>query len=330
MPTVVVLTTGGTISTRDTGGKGAVPTLKGTDLLREIPGLDRIADVEVEEFDFIPGAHMTLAKISELSRRASEIAGRTGVDGLVVTHGTDTLEESAYYLHLTMETGTPAVFTGAMRNASQIGFDGYRNLHDAIRTAACPGARERGVMVVFNEEVHSARWVTKTSGQKEDTYKSPATGPMGIAYGDRIAFLTPPTPRRVLANALESRVDLIRLVVDSDDRFLRCSVSSGARGVVIETFGGGRVPPALLPAIDDAIAQGVVVVAATRCITGEIWDGYGYAGAFRDLEARGVLFVHDLPGHKARLRLAVGLGNGLRGDTLRGYLAEADETGGER
>lgn len=322
MPHVVVLTTGGTISTRDTDGSGAKPTLRGADLLREIPGLDAVATVEVAEFDFIPGAYMTLAKIADLSRRASEITARPDVSGLVITHGTDTLEESAYYLHLTVPGEVPLVFTGAMRNASQIGFDGYRNLYDAIRAAASPAARGRGVLVVLNEEVHSARWVTKTNGQKEDTFKSPLTGPVAIAYGDRIVFLVPPGPRRVMANRLEAKVDLIRLCLDSDDRFLWCSLNSGARGIVLEAFGGGRVPPALLPAIDDAIRAGVAVAVTTRCFTGEIWDGYGYEGAFRDLQRRGVFFAHDLPGHKARLKLAVGLGNGLRGAPLRDYLAE--------
>jgi L-asparaginase len=321
MPTVVVLTTGGTISTRDADGRGATPALRGADLLHEIPGLEAVAAVEVAEFDFIPGAYMTVARIADLSRRAVDLAGRSAVAGVVITHGTDTLEESAYYLHLTSDTDRPLVFTGAMRNASQIGFDGYRNLYDAIRTAVAPAARGRGALVVFNEEVHSARWVTKTNGQKEDTFKSPVTGPVGIAYGDRIAFLTAPASRRVLPNRLEPRVDLIRLYVDADDRFLRCSLQSGARGIVLEAFGGGRVPPALLPAIDEAVAAGVPIVVTTRCSAGEIWDGYGYAGAYRDLARRGVLFVHDLPGHKARLKLGLGLGNGLGGEALATYLA---------
>jgi L-asparaginase len=321
MPHVVLLTTGGTISTRDTDGRGARPALRGSDLIQAVPGLEAVATVEVVEFEFIPGAHMTLAKIAEMSRRAAGLAARPDVTGVVVTHGTDTLEESAYYLHLTVPGDVPVVFTGAMRNASQIGFDGYRNLYDAIRTAGAAEARGRGVMVVLNEEVHSARWVTKTNGQKEDTFKSPVTGPFGIVYGDRIAFFGAPMPRQVMANKMGPRVDLIRLVVDADDRFLRCSVSTGAAGIVLETFGGGRVPPPLLPAIDDALAAGVVVVATTRCFTGEMWDGYGYDGAFRDLQRHGVFFVHDLPGHKARLKLSVGLGNGLGGDTLRNYLA---------
>ncbi len=322
MKRIVLMTTGGTISTRDVDGSGARPFLRADDLLRDIPGLEQVATVEPEEFDFIPGASMTLQRMVDLSRRVTEALARPDVDGVVITHGTDTLEETAYLLHLTVSSEKPVVFTGAMRNASQIGFDGYRNLHDAIRTAASDGARGLGPLVVLNEEVHAARWVTKTSGQKEDTFRSPATGPVGVAYGDRIAFFMRPGPRRVLELRVEPEVDLIRVWAGCDDRFVRCSLALGVRGIILETFGGGRVPPALLPAIDEAVSRGVVVAATTRCLTGGMWDMYGYPGAFRDLERRGVLFAQDLPGHKARLALAVGLGNQLPRDRLQSLLSD--------
>lgn len=322
MKRIVLIATGGTISTRDVDGSGARPFLRPADLLREVPGLERVAEVEPQEFDFIPGAYMTVSKMADLSRRVTETLTRREVDGVVITHGTDTLEETAYFLYLTVASEKPVVFTGAMRNASQVGFDGYHNLFDAVRTAAAAGARGLGSLVVLNEEVHSARWVTKTNGQKEDTFRSPATGPVGVAYGDRIAFFMRPGPRRVLEPRGEPEVDLIRLWAGCDDRFVRCSLSHEVRGIVLETFGGGRVPPALLPAIDEAIGAGVTVAATTRCLTGSMWDMYGYAGAFRDLEGRGVLFAQDLPGHKARLALAVGLGNGLTRKDLKAFLAE--------
>jgi len=318
---IVLITTGGTISTRDVDGSGARPALRAADLLQAVPGLERVADLEAQEFDFIPGAYMTLEKMADLSRRTSAILARADVDGVVITHGTDTLEETAYLLYLTVAAEKPVVVTGAMRNASQIGFDGYRNLYDAVRTAAAEEAQGLGPLVVLNEEVHSARWVTKTNGQKEDTFQSPAAGRVGVAYGDRIAFFLRPRPRRVLEPRPEPRVDLIRLWAGCDDRFLRCSLEHGPRGVVLETFGGGRVPPPLLPAIDDAIERGVAVAATTRCLTGGMWDMYGYAGAFRDLKRRGVLFAQDLPGHKARLALAVGLGNNLDREALQALLA---------
>lgn len=322
MKRIVLMTTGGTISTRDVDGSGARPFLHPDDLLREIPGLAAVAVVEPEEFDFIPGASMTLQRMVDLSRRVTETLVRPDVDGVVITHGTDTLEETAYLLHLTVSSEKPVVFTGAMRNASQIGFDGYRNLYDAIRTAASDGASGLGPLVVLNEEVHAARWVTKTSGQKEDTFRSPATGPVGVAYGDRIAFFMRPGPRQVLEPRVEPEVDLIRVWAGCDDRFVRCSLALGVRGIILETFGGGRVPPALLPAIDEAVSRGVAVAATTRCLTGGMWDMYGYPGAFRDLERRGVLFAQDLPGHKARLALAVGLGNQLPRDRLQTLLSD--------
>ncbi len=323
MKRIVLMATGGTISTRDVDGRGARPFLRPADLLRDVPGLDQVAAVEPQEFDFIPGASMTPERMAALSRRVSETLARADVDGVVITHGTDTLEETAYLLHLTVGGEKPVVLTGAMRNASQVGFDGYRNLYDAIRTAAAEEARGLGPLVVLNEEVHAARWVTKTNGQKEDTFRSPAAGAVGVAYGDRVAFYMRPARRRVLEPRLEPEVDLIRLWAGCHDRFIRASLAHGARGIVLETFGSGRVPPGLLPAIDDAIAGGVLVAATTRCLTGGMWDMYGYDGAFRDLQRRGVLFAQDLPGHKARLALSVALGNGLS----RGEIQELLETG---
>ena len=311
MTHVVVLTTGGTISTRDVDGSGARPVLRGQDLLQQIPDLGAVAEVEVAELAFVPGAFMTLATMRQMSERARQILSQPQVAGLVVTHGTDTLEESAYLLYLTVDTDKPVVFTGAMRNSSQIGFDGYRNLYDAIRVAASESARGLGTLVVLNEEIHSARWVTKTNGQKEDTYESPATGPVGVVYGDGPHVFTRPLPHPVLPPRLEPRVDLIRLCVDGDDKFIRCAAEAGARGLVLEVFGGGRINPPLLPALDRALAGGMMIVATTRCITGNMWDMYGYEGAFRDLQRRGVIFAHDLPGHKARLKLMLALGNGL-------------------
>ena len=311
MTHVVVLTTGGTISTRDVDGSGARPVLRGQDLLQQIPDLGAVAEVEVAELAFVPGAFMTLATMRQMSERARQILSQAQVAGLVVTHGTDTLEESAYLLYLTVDTDKPVVFTGAMRNSSQIGFDGYRNLYDAIRVAASESARGLGTLVVLNEEIHSARWVTKTNGQKEDTYESPATGPVGVVYGDGPHVFTRPLPHPVLPPRLEPRVDLIRLCVDGDDKFIRCAAEAGARGLVLEVFGGGRINPPLLPALDRALAGGMMIVATTRCITGNMWDMYGYEGAFRDLQRRGVIFAHDLPGHKARLKLMLALGNGL-------------------
>ena len=322
MKRVVVLTTGGTISTRDVDGSGARPFLRGKDLLREIPGLRDVADVEVAELSFIPGAHMTLDLMRQMSDRAQAILARPEVDGVVITHGTDTLEESAYLLHLTVSSEKPVVFTGAMRNSSQIGFDGYRNLHDAVRVAAHEGARGMGVLVVLNEEMHSARWVTKTNGQKEDTFKSPSSGPVGYIYGDGPRFFMRPAPRTVMPPRLEPKVDLIRLCVDCDDKFIRAATESGSRGIVLEVFGGGRVNPPLLPAIDRALAAGIAMAATTRCLTGNMWDGYGYEGAFRDLQRRGFLFAHDLPGHKARLKLMLALGNGLSRERMEGYFEE--------
>lgn len=322
MKRIAVLTTGGTIATKDVGGSGATPILTGLDLLHFISEVTHYAQVEAVAFDNLPGAHLTLERLVDLAKRAEEVLSGN-IDGLVITHGTDTLEETAFFLYLTLNSTKPVVFTGSMRTASQIGYDGPRNLLDAVRVACSPEAAGIGALVVLNEEAHSARWVTKAHSQKGDTFKSPTSGPIAIAYPNRVAFFARPMGvRRPLPKRIEPHVDLIRLALDCGDKFIRCSIETGARGIVIEALGGGRVPPNLLPSLQEAFARGIVVVVATRCFAGELWDPYGYQGAHRDLKRMGAIFSHDLPGHKARLKLMLALAN-LEGTAeIRRYFEE--------
>lgn len=322
MKRIVVLTTGGTIATRAVGGRGATPRLSGADLLRAVPEAAKFARLRTVEVARIPGGAMSLDLMLAVAARVDGLLGERGVDGCIVTHGTDTLEETAFLCYLTVRSPKPVVFVGSMRTSSQVGYDGPRNLLDAVRVACHPASRGLGALVVLNEEVHSARFVTKGSSQKEDAFQSPACGRLGICYGDRVAFFTvPAVRRRLFPRRLERRVDLIRLAADVDDRFLRHALATGARGVVVEAFGGGRVPPRLLPVLDEMRERGVAVCIATRCTGGGLWDPYGYAGAHADLKRRGVLFAHDLPGHKARLKLMLALAS-LKGEALRAAFEE--------
>ncbi len=323
MKRVIILTTGGTISIKDLEGSRAKPHLGGEDLLKDIPETRNYAQIEAIEFDKIPGSYMTLERIVRLSKRAEELLEDGKTDGLVVTHGTDTLEETAYFLYLTVKSSKPVVFTGSMRTASQVGFDGPRNLLDAIRVVVLEGAFGLGPLVVFNEEIHSAGFVTKTNSQKQDTFQSPSCGPLGVVYGDKVVFFTKPAMKRpLLEKKIEPGVDLIKLAVGCDSKFIRYSIETEAQGIVIEAFGGGRVPPNILPAVKTAIEKGIAVVVATRCFTGELWDSYGYEGAFRTLEKMGAIFSHNLPGHKARLKLMLALGNFRDISQIRKYFEE--------
>jgi L-asparaginase len=304
MSTIVILTTGGTIAMkRDEAAGGAVPALDGSDFLSALP--PDLPELRVEEYCNLPSAHFTLDTLWGLRGQVAELLDEPEVDGIVVTHGTDVMEESAYLLDLTVPGEKPVVLTGAMRTASQIGYEGLANLAAAVRVAASPQARRLGAMIVMNDEIHAARFVTKTHTQSVDTFKSLSLGPLGRVDGDRVVIGQRVTRQWIPCNGLEPNVALIKLAAGVDDGFLWYAVEKGAKGVVIEALGGGRVPPWWMPTVRQAVEAGVVVVIASRCPSGRVWDGYGYEGAYKDLRRASVLFANGLNGQKARLKLMV-------------------------
>jgi len=307
MKRVLVITTGGTIAMqRDDVAGGAVPSLVGRDFLSALP--TGLAEIELEEHCHLPSAHFALETVWTLKERVAAAVARPEVDGVVVTHGTDVMEESAYLLDLAVPGDKPMVLTGAMRTASEVGYEGYANLAAAVRTAADDEARGLGALVVMNDEVHAARFVTKTHTLSPATFKSLDFGPLGRVDGDRVVIAQRVTRNLVECEAWQPEVVLIKLAVGMDDGLLKYAVGQGAKGVVLEALGGGRVPPWWLPAIHDAVGRGVTVVVASRCPSGRIWDGYGYAGAYRELRDLGALLTDGLNGQKARVRLMCVLG----------------------
>jgi L-asparaginase len=301
---ITVLTTGGTIAMRaDANAGGAVPVLVGADL---VAGLPRgLADVRVEAFSNLPSAHFTLDHIWNLSRRIAALVADEAIDGVVVTHGTDTFDESAYLSDLTINTPKPIVFTGAMRTASEVGYEGLANLSAAIQVAASDAARDLGVLVVFNDEIHAARDVTKTHTTALATFASLEFGILGRVYPDGVFISRKPMQREfVPAPRLETNVHLLTLAVGMSDALLEYFYDTvGARGVVLETLGGGRVPPWWLPTIERAIKAGTAIVIASRVSMGRTIDRYGYSGAHRDLANLGCWFADGLSGPKARIKL---------------------------
>jgi L-asparaginase len=307
LSTVHVITTGGTIAMKhDEAAGGAVPALVGADFVRLLP--PDLAAVEIEEFCNLPSAHFTVDTIWGLRNRVHQLVGEDGVRGVVVTHGTDTMEETAYLLDLTVETDKPLVLTGAMRTASEVGYEGMANLFAAIRVAASDISNGLGALVVMNQEIHAARHVTKTHTQSTDTFKSPAFGPLGRADGDKVVMERYVRRQIIPCSKLNPDVHLIKLAVGMDDSFLGQLIARGAAGVVIEALGGGRVPPWWMGPIREAIAQGMVVVIASRCPSGRVYDRYGYDGAYKDLIKAGAVFAEGLNGQKARIKLMVALG----------------------
>ncbi len=307
MAKVAILTTGGTVAMRyDPARGGAVPALSAADLTAVLPS--GAPELVVEEVCNLPSSHFTLDHLWRIRERAAAWAADSDVSGVVVTHGTDTLEETAYLLDLTVPGETPLVLTGAMRTASEVGADGPANLWAAVRVAASPQARGLGALVVLNDEIHAARFVTKTDTLSPATFRSPGWGPLGRIEGDRVHIPWRLEREVVPCQRLEERVVLIKLAVGMGAEVLEDALARGARGVVLESLGASRVPPWWLPVIERALAEGVAVVIASRCPSGRVWDAYGYIGGYRTLREMGCLFSPGLNGQKARIRLMVVLG----------------------
>lgn len=321
MKKVVIITTGGTIAMkRNPMVGGAVPMLKGEDFLAQLPrnGID----LAFQEFTNLPSSHLTPTQALDLSQRIASALTAPDVDGVVVTHGTDTIEETAFLLDLTINSPKPVVVTGAMRTATTVGYDGLLNLASAIRVATAPEACELGTLVVFNEQIFAAAEVQKTHSQSIDAFTAPGSGPLGRIAGQRVWIGHRPTQRLFIpCTRLEEMIDLITIGQGADDRLLRHSINDGVAGVVIEALGGGRVPPWWLPAITDAINRRAAVVITTRCGAGSLYDEYGYVGSYHDLERLGVLFAHHLNGVKARIKLMVALGAARKPSDLKTWFA---------
>lgn len=307
MGVVKILTTGGTIAMKAEEGGGALPALTAEDLKSLLP--PDIGPLETEEFSNIPSTQMTADFIFRLSQRVKDLVATDQVIGVVITHGTDVMEETAYLLDLVVDTEKPIVLTGAMRTVSQVGYDGIANLKAAVRVAASSQARDLGALVVMNDEIHAARYVTKSHTQALDTFQSPSWGPLGRVYGDRVVIGKRVKREHIPCQRLTADVPLIKLAVGLDERFLRQAVERRADGVVIEALGGGRVPPWWMPTIKEAIKRGLVIVIASRCPSGRVYDEYGYEGAYRDLKRADCIFSEGLNGQKARIKLMVALGS---------------------
>jgi L-asparaginase len=314
-PRIRYLGFGGTIaSVALPGSTEARPTLTAAEVLAGVPQLGAIADVEPRDFPTIASYAVTLDHMLALAHEAQR-AFADGCDAVVVSHGTDTIEETAYALALMVPRGRAIVLTGALRNPSLPGTDGAANLLAACRVAAATAAADLGPLVVLNDQLHTARFATKTHTSRPSTFASPGAGPVGEVVEGRVDVWFRPAwdDHLGLPDTLDARaVQLVRAAADVDDTLLRAAIASGSRAIVLEGLGGGHLPPGLLAAVDDAIASGIAVLLATRGIAGpNLERTYRMEGAETDLIERGVIPAGTLGGHKARLRLIVGLALGI-------------------
>jgi L-asparaginase len=310
---VRLLALGGTIACAPRpGADGVDAALTAAAIAESVPGLAEIADVEVGDMATVASFAVTLGHMHALATEAREAIAHGS--GVVVTHGTDTIEETAYALALMLPREGPVVLTGAMRNPTMPGADGPANLLAAFLVAADERAAALGPVVVLNDEVHAARFATKSHTARVSTIASPGAGPLGeVAEGRFHSWFLPAWEDHLgLPGSLAGiDVPLVRMAADPGDSLLRAAIASAPAAIVIEGTGGGHVPPPLLPAVDEALAAGIPLVLATRCAAGRNLEStYGMPGGEVDLIRRGVIPAGFLTGHKARLRLVVGLALG--------------------
>jgi L-asparaginase len=262
-------------------------------------------EVAVEQFCNVNSFRFDLEIAFRIARRAAELLSEPDVSGVVVAQGTDTMEESVYMADLVVASEKPVVFTGAQRHAGEADSDGPRNLAQSIRVAAAAEARGLGAMVVFEGELHAARDVTKLHATRVGTFWSGEHGKLGEVDGERVVVQRRPASRRSFAvDRIEPRIDLVRLVMGSDARFIRCAVETGARGLVVEAFGRGNANHDVNAGIREAVEKGIPVVVTSRCPQGRVLPVYGDGGG-KDVAAAGGIFAGDLSGLKARVLLSV-------------------------
>lgn len=307
---VVIIFTGGTISMKiDPDLHAAIPALNASEIISTVHNIEDIADVEIVNFSNIPSPHMDVNMMMELSFLAERHISREEVSGLIITHGTDTLEETAYLLDLRLNSPKPIILVGAMRNNSELGYDGSSNLAAAICTATSKKSLNKGVLVVMNNEVIAASEVTKSNTLSLNTFKSPEFGPLGIVDSGEVIFYRDIIKRKFIdSKKIENKIALIKTVPGMDNDIIDFYIENNYKGLVIEGMGRGNIPPNLLVGVKKALALNIPVVLVSRCYSGRVLDSYGYEGGGRDLTKLGVILGGHLPGQKARIKLMLLLG----------------------
>ena len=323
-PKVVLIGTGGTIASRYDPAQGrAVASASAEDLVAMLPEVGRIAEIEVDGFATVHSFGMSVDFAFGLARRINAALAGPDVAGVVVTQGTDTMEETCYLADLLLEGEKPAVFTGAQRKADEPDADGPRNIVGALRLAATPAARGLGAVICFNDRFHAGRDVAKMHASAVETFQSLELGALGEVDDETVVVHRRPALRRTFrVETLEQRVDLIRLSLGTDMRLVDAAVEGGARGLVIEAFGRGNGPAELTAAVRRALDAGVAVVVTSRCPAGRVQPVYGGGGGGRDLEDAGAIFAGDLKGPKARILLMVLLSDPETRGRVAGVFAE--------
>lgn len=316
---ILIVFTGGTFSMKiDEKTGGAIPFFHGEELIEMIPEAGKLAKIGILNFGNFPGPHMTPERMLKLSKIVKKNINKKNVDGIIVTHGTDTLEETAYFLDLTVKTEKPIVVIGAMKTSSEADWDGPKNLLDAIHICNNKNSKGIGVLVCLNGEINAASEVTKTHTENVETFHSLDFGALGFVEHGRVWFNRIPRKLEIIeTNKVNPNVDIIKVYAGIKENLFKFVADSGVEGLVVEALGVGNVPPPAFEGIKYVVNKNIPVVLVSRCPSGETLDVYSYEGAGKWLKELGVNFTDYLNGQKARIKLMLALGKGIKGEKLR-------------
>ncbi|HDJ1360085.1 TPA: asparaginase [Staphylococcus aureus] len=319
MKHLLVIHTGGTISmSQDQSNKVVTNDINPISMHQDV--INQYAQIdELNPFN-VPSPHMTIQHVKQLKDIILEAVTNKYYDGFVITHGTDTLEETAFLLDLILGIEQPVVITGAMRSSNEIGSDGLYNYISAIRVASDEKARHKGVMVVFNDEIHTARNVTKTHTSNTNTFQSPNHGPLGVLTKDRVQFHHMPYRQQALENVNDKlNVPLVKAYMGMPGDIFSFYSREGIDGMVIEALGQGNIPPSALEGIQQLVSLNIPIVLVSRFFNGIVSPTYAYDGGGYQLAQQGFIFSNGLNGPKARLKLLVALSNNLDKAEIKSY-----------
>ncbi len=319
MKHLLVIHTGGTISmSQDQSNKVVTNDINPISMHQDV--INQYAQIDELNPFKVPSPHMTIQHVKQLKDIILEAVTNKYYDGFVITHGTDTLEETAFLLDLILGIEQPVVITGAMRSSNEIGSDGLYNYISAIRVASDEKARHKGVMVVFNDEIHTARNVTKTHTSNTNTFQSPNHGPLGVLTKDRVQFHHMPYRQQALENVNDKlNVPLVKAYMGMPGDIFSFYSREGIDGMVIEALGQGNIPPSALEGIQQLVSLNIPIVLVSRSFNGIVSPTYAYDGGGYQLAQQGFIFSNGLNGPKARLKLLVALSNNLDKAEIKSY-----------
>ncbi|MBN1347865.1 asparaginase [candidate division KSB1 bacterium] len=311
MKKLLIITTGGTIAMKWDPFTDAILSAKsGKELLDSVPQIKQIARLELIEFSNIDSTEMTPLMMFELAQLVRKHIVRPDIQGIIITHGTDTLEETAYMLDLLVDSSKPVVCTAAMRSFNELGTDGPRNLLAATRVAGSRTCCKLGTLVVLNDEIHAGREVRKTYTSNVATFESLGYGPLGIVDEDRVLIFRKSLNRETIAaQHIEEQVLLIKMTAGDDGCLVDYALKHRVKGLVIEGLGRGNIPSRTAAKVIEALQLKIPVVLTSRCFKGRVLGVYGGEGGGKHLREAGIIFGGDLSGTKARIKLMVALGN---------------------